>query len=787
MLGFHWRLCLFVCLVLAAPLAFGQAGTGSLAIHGAERSTQVQNPATAGSATVTIQGFEQSSGGSEPGGGFCEIDGICPGNNDPVYDSGMVSLTVNGFTVNAFYGSMSTPASIASDLASVFNWSTASPVRANLSGESLTLTARATGQATNFSLSTFSSFDSMDFSFPSFEAAAPPVLAGGQDAQTVTVYDAGSVSIQINGYSQSVNYGQSDSAASIATRLADTINTDCNSLFMASAWNDASSSYVDFRFKQGGPAPGYTLSPSSASTDSHFSGTSFAVSVRPAVATNYYSFTLPANAVIGSTCDRRNALLSLTPDQQVQKIQEIEALIAPQIQQTRQDMETAEAQFGLEGELTDAPFAHNLVNVTGSLATATPVFVDQAGAPLATQVSLTSTNAQASSKALASPTTGLAPLTVTFFNSGSSLDHWDLGDGQTSTSTGSFVHTYQNPGVYSAVPYFRRVTEITRSEPPVVHYTITPGAAITIVVFSALDSDHDGFPESFEGQLADLFTPFYHVSAGEQPGTGFATFLDQVPQTINQVFGPLPPISYFRVTPLGFATMNGQEYGFIEIDYLTLWNRDNGLIANGACHTGLDVLAGLIGFGVGEVLDGLDAHQLDNERSGFLVAAPTVAPGTFSLDPASYGGFSVYTASHEFTFNDHSQYLVVTDTTRPLPAGAHLELRLSRSKHATYFGNPEGLPLTPTPIIFATYSAFDFFLAIGRFNWLDYLIANGIADDVFFGCIVEHFTDQGGSFAQSRTNVGELSAPLNGAGFINDPEPKMGLQNKLKRPLWVLQ
>ncbi|HEX3091108.1 MAG TPA: hypothetical protein VHW72_00720, partial [Candidatus Angelobacter sp.] len=368
MLGFYWRLCLFVWLVLAAPLALGQAGTGSLAIHGAERSTQVQSPATAGSAIVAIQGFEQSIEPSGPGGGFCEVDGVCPGSNDPVYDSGVVTLTVNGFTANAFYGSMSTPASIASDLASVFNWSGASPVSATVSGQSLTLTARAAGQSTNYSMATSSNFDSMNFSYPSFEASAPPALTGGQDAQTATVYDAGFVSIQINGYSQSVSYGQSDSASSIAMHLADTINADCNSLFMASAWNDASSSYVDFRFKQGGAAPGYTLSPSSASTDSHFSGTSFAVSVRPAVATNYYSFTLPANAVIGSTCDRRNALLSLTPDQQVQKIQEIEALIAPQIQQARQSMEATEAQFGLEGQLADAPFAHNLVNVTGSLA-----------------------------------------------------------------------------------------------------------------------------------------------------------------------------------------------------------------------------------------------------------------------------------------------------------------------------------------------------------------------------------------------------------------------------------
>jgi len=33
---------------------------------------------------------------------------------------------------------------------------------------------------------------------------------------------------------------------------------------------------------------------------------------------------------------------------------------------------------------------------------------------------------------------------------------------------------------------------------------------------------------------------------------------------------------FFRVTPVGFAyTTTGQQYGFLQIDYLTLWNRDD--------------------------------------------------------------------------------------------------------------------------------------------------------------------------------------------------------------------
>lgn len=56
---------------------------------------------------------------------------------------------------------------------------------------------------------------------------------------------------------------------------------------------------------------------------------------------------------------------------------------------------------------------------------------------------------------------------------------------------------------------------------------------------------------------------------------------------------------------------------------------------------------------------------------------------------------------------------------------------------------------------------------------LDYWIYLGelyAADTVFFTCVVEHFQEQGGVYSGTRINVGELSNPINGSGFIQDTE-----------------
>jgi hypothetical protein len=69
-------------------------------------------------------------------------------------------------------------------------------------------------------------------------------------------------------------------------------------------------------------------------------------------------------------------------------------------------------------------------------------------------------------------------------------------------------------------------------------------------------------------------------------GTGFATFGDYLPQTVQQVFGPVPPFSYFRVQTLGVGSAGGVPVGVMRLDYLTLWNRDDGLDVSGYCVAG---------------------------------------------------------------------------------------------------------------------------------------------------------------------------------------------------------
>jgi len=59
--------------------------------------------------------------------------------------------------------------------------------------------------------------------------------------------------------------------------------------------------------------------------------------------------------------------------------------------------------------------------------------------------------------------TGNAPLTVAFFNNsfqGARSNHWDFGDGQTSTEKNP-VHIYQNPGVYSVILTVDGLTGLT--------------------------------------------------------------------------------------------------------------------------------------------------------------------------------------------------------------------------------------------------------------------------------------------------------------------------------------
>jgi hypothetical protein len=90
-----------------------------------------------------------------------------------------------------------------------------------------------------------------------------------------------------------------------------------------------------------------------------------------------------------------------------------------------------------------------------------------------------------------------------------------------------------------------------------------------------------------------------------------------------------------------------------------------------------------------------------------------------------------------------------------------------------------GTPLSHTGMV-AAKSSWSGSPGRSRIDFDTYLFYLAIASDVFYGCIIEHFQDQGGWYADSRVNVGEPSQPINGSGFIQDTE----LNGKLSTPLW---
>ncbi len=115
-----------------------------------------------------------------PGTGWSSVSGVdkhkrvCefPGNCWIVWDSGYVSVTVNGYTTSANYSEYSTGQSLAYALRSAINNDANHPARAHVSGSKVSLSAKRTGSDTCYTLSVSSgSNDPEDFPTPSFSAS----------------------------------------------------------------------------------------------------------------------------------------------------------------------------------------------------------------------------------------------------------------------------------------------------------------------------------------------------------------------------------------------------------------------------------------------------------------------------------------------------------------------------------------------------------------------------------------------------------------------------------------
>jgi hypothetical protein len=277
-----------------------------------------------------------------------------------------------------------------------------------------------------------------------------------------------------------------------------------------------------------------------------------------------------------------------------------------------------------------------------------------------------------------------------------------------------------------------------------------------------IDNDADGLDDGFETSLADGFTPLYHISANENSGTGFAVYNDSPVLGINQtfnanpVYGPVTLLSYYRVKPYGISNINGVPHGLIQIDYLTLWNRDDGLLSGNLCLTVAPTL--------GIILNEMGSHIFDKERSAALVAAPIV-DGSYDTDFSQYKAYGYYTTAHEDSLGFDQSLLF--NPLNPVNFNSHIELATSRWKHGTYPFNPNYLPIIWDSIILVTYLNIEIYYATGG-DYEVYLSLLNLADTVFFYCVVEHFEEQGGMFANIRINVGEPANPINNSGFIQE-------------------
>src|SRR5579859_33170 len=127
-----------------------------------------QTVAFPGTGSITIKGSEQSTS-------QCNIY-YC----GPIYDQGLINITINGYTQGTSYDQNSTASQLASSLATLLTDDPNSPVTAIASGSTITLIARSTGASTNYSFSSTWSFDGNDFSSPSFTTiTSGPTLIGG--------------------------------------------------------------------------------------------------------------------------------------------------------------------------------------------------------------------------------------------------------------------------------------------------------------------------------------------------------------------------------------------------------------------------------------------------------------------------------------------------------------------------------------------------------------------------------------------------------------------------------
>jgi RHS repeat-associated protein len=190
---------------------------------------------------------------------------------------GTIQISVSGSLVgSAQYYTTSTASSVATALMSSINNNNISSVTATTAGgPTVTVKSKATGSSTNYAVS--AQPPNPTGQCTTMAIYGPANLMGGADAHTV--YDAGSVSVTVNGVQSVANYGQNDSTATIASALATAVNGNSSSPVTASANGGA----VTLTANDTGASSNYPLSTSVTWNTPSFSQPSFTPSAPSAL------------------------------------------------------------------------------------------------------------------------------------------------------------------------------------------------------------------------------------------------------------------------------------------------------------------------------------------------------------------------------------------------------------------------------------------------------------------------------------------------------------------------
>jgi RHS repeat-associated protein len=234
--------------------------TGTITIAGSEQSTQINQGS--GSGSVSISGTERSTTIQVS----CGPDGqTCP---QTIYDSGTLTVTVNGTPFTTGYGQSTTASSLASTLAQAMNGSL---VTATASGSTVTITAKATGTSSDYSLSASSTTTNTQYFSGSSFTPTPSgsTLTGGNNG--TTNYDTGTITATVNGKQGTANWSQSSTPSSLASALAASLQTAAGSFLTATA----SGSSVTLTSTSTGTSTNWPISVTVDNTDSNFTSPSF--------------------------------------------------------------------------------------------------------------------------------------------------------------------------------------------------------------------------------------------------------------------------------------------------------------------------------------------------------------------------------------------------------------------------------------------------------------------------------------------------------------------------------